>query len=474
MPRHLHHSLALVTTLAAACGDVTKPAVPRVIAGGGIGDGKITGTLFVHVTDDDTRAPVSSANVRVGEASAANPCEVLTDSTGLATFDATNCPMLKGPVTVTASASGYAPATWIGANGTNLTVPIRPRVRPTIDSATVSGTIAGWDSLPAPAPNHMLLGLVGFSQTRNLGDPANEMVQGTRTVNVMIGAVTTPQPVPANVCVRRQETLASVNDCNWQLKTRTGAQALYAIIIDQDTKGTEADTDDTQTVVGWAIKTNETFGANEQATGKSLELITDANMQAFTAAFASPPSGMDYVGAFPMLDIGDSGRIPVFFPALDLTHTMTRVPKVAGQLANAKYDLVAMARDAMDQEEPASIHWLRGVDPSATVEVKAWMLPPTALSTAGGMFSFTPAAGASVHSAELNDAGGARAWSISIFNGATSFTLPGVSPDPLPLGTVRYKVTAMKIPGVDLGNVVFDDVVDKVTDMSSDEVSYTR
>jgi hypothetical protein len=474
MPRHLHLSLALLYSLAAACGDVSTPPGPRVIPGGGIGDGKISNTLFVHVMDDDTRKPVSSASVRVGTAAAAAPCEVLTDSTGLATFDATNCPMLKGPVTLTASAAGYAPATWIGANGTNLTVPVRARTRPAIDSATVSGTIAGWDSLPAPAANHMTLAIIGYSQSRQLGDAANEIPQGTRSVNAMLGAVTTPLTIPANVCVRRQETLVSVNDCNWQLQTRVGAQAVYAVILDQDTKGTEADTDDTQTVVGWALKTSQTFTAMQQVTGVSLELVTDDNMQPFTAAFASPPSGMDHVGAFPMIDIGDAGRIPVILPALDLTHLMTRVPKAAGQLANAKYDLLAAARDAADQAEPASIAWLRGVNASGTVEVKSWMLPPTALSATGGTFSFAPAAGATVHAAELNDAMGARAWSISIFDGSSSFTLPGLSPDPLPLGMVQFKVSAMKVPGVDLGNVAFDAVAERLTDMSSDVVMFSR
>ena len=473
MPRNLSLTFSIVA-LAAACGDVSKPAGPRLIPGGGIQDGKITNTLFVYVTDDDTREPVSSANVRVGAASSTAPCEVLTDSTGLATFDATSCPTLKGPVTLTASASGYAPATWIGADGTNMTVPIRSLVRSSVPSAMVSGTIAGWDGLPAPAANHQTLAIIGSSQSRQLGDAANEMVQGTRSVNAMIGVLTTPITIPGNVCVRRQETAVSVNDCNWQLKTRTGAQALYAVILDQDTKGTDAEADDTMTVTGWAIKTNETFTANQQATGLSLELISDANMQPFTAAFASPPSGMDYVGAFPMIDLGAAGRIPVVLPVLDLMHTMTRVPKPTGQLAGAKFDLLAQARDAADQPEPASIAWLHGVNAAGTVEVKAWMLPPTGLSTAGGTFSFSPVAGATVHAADLDNAAGDRVWSISIFDGTTSFTLPGVSPDPLPLGTVQFIVSAFKAPGANLSSFAFDDLQDQLTDLSSDAMAFTR
>src|SRR5687767_10528340 len=39
---------------------------PRVIAGGGIGDGPIDGVVNLYVIDDATREPVANAEVRVG------------------------------------------------------------------------------------------------------------------------------------------------------------------------------------------------------------------------------------------------------------------------------------------------------------------------------------------------------------------------------------------------------------------------
>ena len=104
---------------------------------------------------------ISSASVRVGDSSDSTPCVVLTDSTGLAKFEPDGCPGLKGPVTVTVSATGYAAATWIGVNGTNLTIPIRDISPPDVATATVSGTIAGWDSLPVPPLHHQTLALIG-------------------------------------------------------------------------------------------------------------------------------------------------------------------------------------------------------------------------------------------------------------------------------------------------------------------------
>ena len=79
-----------------------------------------------------------------------------------------------------------------------------------------------------------------------------------------------------------------------------------------------------------------------------------------------------------------------------------------------------------------------------------------------------------MHSAELQTMDGQRRWAITIFDGSTSFTLPGLSPDPLPLGTIRYAVSALRIPGVDLRNLVFDQLGDVVTDISTDAITYSR
>jgi len=91
-----------------------------------------------------------------------------------------------------------------------------------------------------------------------------------------------------------------------------------------------------------------------------------------------------------------------------------------------------------------------------------------------GTFSFTPVTGATVHGAELQTMDGQRRWGITIFDDTTSFTLPGLSPDPLPLGTVRFAVSALRIPGADLKNIVFDDLRDVLTDISTDEITYSR
>ena len=458
------------TWLAAAaigCGGVSGPPMPKLIEGGGVADGKVNGTLFVYAIDDETRAVMASASVRVGDSSDPAPCTGLTDSTGLAKFQQDNCPGLKGPVTVTVSAAGYSPVTWIGVNGTNLTIPIRNTNPPPVPTATVSGTIAGWDSMAVPPAHHQTLALIAASQSDLLGDRANNLSQGMRTV--LVGLL--PVQIPQNVCVLN----AAVSDCNWTLTTRTGAQAHVALVVDQfDNNTPDSDADDTFTLTGIAMKRGLTFDEDATATGETLDMLTDADMQAFTASFASLPSGMDYMGGFPALELGNEGRIGFTLPALDMTHTTSRIPKLAGALADAHYSLIAQAQDAKDQDRPSSLAWMRTVDVGAPVALASWLPPPSNILVNAGTYSWSAVSGATVHGAEIQNIQGQRVWSITAFDGSTSFTLPGLSPDPLPPGTLAFEVSALKIPGVDVNNFKLDDARDEITAISKDFVSFTR
>jgi hypothetical protein len=474
--------LAVLVAAAGACGSNNPlpqpPAEPHIIPGGGIADGPIRGALSVYVIDEDTRDVLSSAAVRVGAADEQEPCDALTDSTGLARFQSSGgtpdgggaggCKLLTKPVTLTVSATGHAPTTWIGCDGSNVTIALRAISTPALGRATVTGTIGGWDTLPAPALNHQRLAVIGASTNPDLSDRANNLDQGTRAVDVAGTDYTID--IPSNICVRN----ALVDDCNWALTTHAGPQAHYAILLDQDTKGTDDDADDTTTITGWAIKTGLSFAGGTTTGAERLEMIADSDMQSFAATFAAGPSGLDYVIAYPVLDLGTDGRITIVLPTLDKTSMMTRVPKLIGPLAGGRYDMLATARDDATKAQPATITWLRGVNPSATTAVSSWLPPPTAIAMTGGRFSFTPVTGATVHGAELQTMDGQRLWSITIFDGTTSFTLPGLSPDPLPLGTIKFAVSALRIPGVDLKDVAFDDLADVLTDISTDEITYSR
>jgi hypothetical protein len=293
-------------------------------------------------------------------------------------------------------------------------------------------------------------------------------------VDVDVGGQIYPFDIGANICVRNSNPAALVNDCNWVLTTHAGPQAHFAILVDQDTMGTDVDTDDTFTVTGWGIKTGLSFGDGTVTNSEMIQPIADGDMQSFSASFASGPSGLDYRVALPVLDLGAEGRISIILPALNSTMTMTRVPRLTGPLQGAHYDMIASATDDPTKPLPATVTWLRNVNPSATVAVTSWLPPPSAITMANGTFSFTPVTGATLHGAELQTPDGQRRWSITIFDGTTSFTLPGLAPDPLPIGMIRYAVSALKIPGVDLKNIAFDDLADVLTDLSSDAITYSR
>jgi len=469
MQRFLSFTLLAVAAvlLVVGCGGVSGPPKPRLIPGGGVGDGPIDGTLYVHVTDEETRDVLSSASVRVGDASDPTPCTVLTDSTGLAKFEPDGCPGLKGRVTLTVSATGHAAATWIGINAANITMPLKPMNPPAVDSATVSGTIAGWDSMPVPAAHHQTLALIGYSQSNMLGDRANEIAQGTRAVTVGTASFT----IPGNLCVIN----AAVSDCSWQLNTRTGAQAIIGIIVDQfDSNTPDDDTDDTFTVTSYAMKRGLSYTAGENATGVTLEMIADTDMQTFTASFPSLPSGMDYMGAFPALELGEEGRIGFTTPALDMARTTTRVPKLTGTLASAHYSLIAQAQDSQEQSNPSTLAWVHEAAVSSTVSVPTWLAPPSNLAVRDGSFGFSVVPGATIQGGEIRNITGQTVWSISIFDYSTGFALPGLSPDPLPVGTLTFEASAMQIPGVNLGAFTIDDVRDRITAISNDVVTFTR
>ena len=123
---------------------------PRVIPGGGIGDGAIDGEVNVYVIDSETDEPLADAMVHVGS------IEGMTDATGL--FVASGD--LSGPQEITGMKTGYVTQSWIGANGANVTLPLDPTAAnaPDVPQGAVSGSIDGWADLTPPTG----LGVVAF------------------------------------------------------------------------------------------------------------------------------------------------------------------------------------------------------------------------------------------------------------------------------------------------------------------------
>ncbi len=434
--------IALGLFILAACGGGKNDVDPRVVPGGGVGDGAINGELNVYVIDEITDEPVAGATVSVGEPGA-EPLEGVTDSTGLFTFDGD----LEGPQTITAVASGYAVATWFGANGANVTIPLSPETEPPVAQAQLSGTIAGWDTL-APATDHAYIALVQYSQTTDLGDPANNLPQGGGT------------GLPANACIN--STFATM--CDWVLNTRTGQVDIYAIIIDVDTNGTPTDdTDDTWTVVGMAYDLGLTVEDGVDQSNISLVQADEGTMATADLTLAASPSGLTSTFGLVGVDMGATGTW--MFPVITDQNIAMMVPNLEGDFAGATYRALAATSDgAEDGAQTVILH--RGLTDVSAHDMGAWLPLAGDPAVASGTYSYSPVDGASMHVVDL-EAAGESLWNLAMLDGRTEFTLPAVDPSPLPGGAIDMRVSAIEVPDFDAGDFELDALLDQVTRISA-------
>ena len=433
--------------------DAPPGSGPMLIAGGGVANGPIAGTLYIYVVESGGSKPIAGASVRVGAAADPSPKTATTDATGLATFTDAS---LTGAQTITATASGHAAATWIGANGTDVTIPldVSPRVTPT---AHATGTIAGWDNLPSPSLTHYNLGVVLYSFVADVTDPANSIAQGTAS-----------DGTPLDTC------LTSINgsSCAWQLATRTGPQLHLATIVDGNTNGTSDPSDDTYTLIGYAAGSPVTLSSGQTQSNESLAMISKAAETAISVSFPSAPSGLGHVIGIPMLDTGGSGKLVFPLPQIDPGHPSLQVLAPTGQFAGT-YDVVALATPSATVATPYSTVLQNGVTlPSVTID--PFLAAPTGLSASNGTYKFTAVSGASLDDARLTKSDGTVLWNVSILDGSTSFALPTLSPDPLPTGKLTLAITAADVGSFDAGHFAVPDITSRLHRASGATTTFTH
>jgi len=448
---------ALLASAAACGGDDDNLAEPRMIAGGGLGDGAIKGRVNVYVIDSETDDPVGGATVSIGEPGE-EPIEGATDSAGLFTVDDGG---LDGPTTITVIANGYVAQTWFGANAVNATIPIDPiNSSSSVPHAMLSGTIAGWDALPEPPTNHATLALVSYSQTRQLGDPANELVQPAGTGGL-----------PGNACVRS----SFLTQCDWDVNSRAGKIAVFAIIVDLDTKGTAGGDDDTTEVIGFAYEPGVTVEDGVNQGGLSLTQLPVGAMTEIGAVVPAAPSGLNEVGIIMGLDVGDDGIMMVGY--LDDPANRMLIPALQDDFSGDYYRAYAFAGPAGDDPEdddPMSARLLRDItDLGSDVDFGDWMALPKDVSETSGEFSFAPVAGAALHVASFRDSQGNEVWGAVLLDGRTTFSLPAITPDPLPTGQVTLLVSAFD-GDVDLQDFAIDDFQELMDALSRDRGTFTH
>ncbi len=447
--RSLPLLLSIASLALAACGG-DDPIEPAIIPGGGVHDPGIDGVVNVFVIDEDSDLPIANATVRVGT------IEGTTDATGL--FVAKD---VTGPQTIMARAAGHAASMWVGVDGANVTIPLAVTPTPTTQpaQAQLSGSITGWDALPAPAANHLRIALVSWSQDRELGARDNEITQ--------------PPPVamvPAGACVR--VPTAGSPPCAWKVNARTGTIALALTIGDLDTKGTATDADDVLTISGFSVRQPITVVAGANQTGLMLDLPGASSATTASLDFGTPPSGLTKVGALAGLDLGANGILRV--ASADRATTSAAIPSLS-LASGATYEFIGIAEEPVtDGTAAQSIVLHRGITSASGLAAGAWLPPPTGLASDRVTASFTRTPGADFHVVEFDTSSGSgtgnRVLSIGIFDDASQVTLPTAFA-PLPSGSVTMRVNTIDTGAeFDLRDFEIDAIVDDAVRLSADTI----
>jgi len=431
-------SISLLAAAICACGndveDIPDPQdgnhpPPRIIPGGGIGDGPIDGVVNLYVIDDATRAPIPGAAVRIGA------IDGTTDEAGLFVAEAED---LVGPQTVSVKAGAYRSDVWIGASGANLTMNLTRADQGAPPSGVLRGQIAGFGALAVPS-GHAKDAVVVYSQTSELGDPANEISSNG-----------------ASSCFVR---LAG-QDCSFTLTSRTGKVALIAAIYDRDLMGTPTVfTDDKLALIGWAMRRNVTVASGTAPVpGMDLTLLGAGQLQTVSVDLGAPPA-LKSVAGLVGLDLGEEGvlQLPAFVTPAASSLLVPRLDAVSA----SGYRLTGIAADG-DPARQQSVVLRKGLQ-GTSLAAGTWIAAPTGVSADRTSASWTRVPGATVHAAEYRS-GATRVLNVTVLDGSARFTIPDLIA--LPSGSLEVTVNAIGAPGLDVTSFSLDADEDKLVQVS--------
>ncbi|MDB4959759.1 MAG: hypothetical protein JWO36_7328 [Myxococcales bacterium] len=388
---------ASFTFLLVAC---TNDPSPRLINGGGIGDGEIDGTLNIYVIDHDTKAAIVNATVDVGAR------EGKTNAKGLVTFKD-----LSGPQTVAVKATGYASVAWVGANGANVTIPLDGTAA--VPQAKLSGTVAGWDTVTVPT-GHAKAAAIFYSQTDELGSNANNL----------------KTPNGGNFCGVGMAT------CSWTLVSRTGTLTVIAAIVDIDPKVVSDPNDDVITIIGWATKSGVTVQDAIDQSGLILTQVEVGNLQNVAIDYGSPPAALTDKAAIIGIEVSNSEvvQLPLFSTVKD----SMLAPKPTVFSPTATYRLTAVAQTTTADKGAQSI-LIRHNLSSTSLAAGSWLVPPTGVTVTRAKATFDKITNAKIYTVEWDDSAGTKLLGITLLDGSTSVDVPALVMLPAS-GTLTAKV----------------------------------
>jgi hypothetical protein len=438
--------ICLVASVIAACTTKETPnpdtrtgnaPPPRVIAGGGIGDGAIDGVVNLYVIDDKTRMPIPNATVRVGS------IDGVTDATGL--FVATS---VVGPQTVIAKATGYRSEVWFGANGANMTIDLQVADQPAPGHADLSGQITGFAGITVPA-GHAKVATIVYSQSDDLGDAANNL----------------PTANDKNTC----RAVNPGDGCTFTVTARTGHVGLIAAIFDRDGKGTSDPNDDTMTLIRWAYRPGITVTDGVNQTAQDLTLINTGNVGSQTVDFGVPPAALSSVFGVVGLETAADGvyQLPVFPTP---SNTAIQVPALTA-LGATGYRLTAIAQADASPSAVQSIV-VRRAQSSGTFTAGTWLAPPSSVVLTRTTASWGTVSGATVIGIEFTQGTTTvtHLLDMTVFDGSTSVKIPELVALPA-TGVLDAKLNAIGATGLDVGSFGLDAEKTKLDRVSAQPVT---
>lgn len=362
--------------------DGSLPEVPaRLLPGGGISDAPIGGVVHVFVVNALTRQPIANARVDVGATTGT------TDASGR--FDARGA-ALQGKQTVVAAKAGFRTEVWVGVQGANVTILLRPSPMPAVPQATIAGTIP---AIAGPTMmSHYKLGLVSYSDHDDQLDVENQIATPNNT----------------DYCVAPA--------CAYTVATRTGTVSLLGGLYDVDTKGTGTTNDDTASFLGWAIETGITVVDGVPQIGHVLPAVMPAQLQTVTVDLSGAPAGYTPFGAVgievsehEVLNLQTSARVGA--PSIKAP-ALTVVP-------NSRYRLTAVL---VDGQGARGIVYRRRLT-TAALATGAWFVPPPPATADHTGASWTPPPDATISGVVFRD-GTTDLVAIVAFDGSVASALP--------------------------------------------------
>jgi len=434
-------SLGLFALLIAGCGDdggatpdtqTGNHPPPRVIPGGGIGDGPIDGVVNLYVIDDASRSPISGATVRVGD------LDGTTDATGLFVAEG-----VVGPQTVVVKASGMRSELWLGANGANMTLALKPSADPMPTKANLSGSITGFANLTVPA-GHNKTAIISYSNDDKATDAANNIATFGNQ----------------NIC----STNVPTGGCTFTVTTRTGNVALLAAIYDHDTNNTPLNgNDDTFTWIGWATATGLNVSNGVDQTGVAMTMVAVGDLGNVTVAFGTPPSNLPNVAGIVGVELGASGTLQLLPQILSPTNTTVMAPKLSA-FAGSTYRFTALANNGQAATSAGSFKLIRG-QTATSLDAGTWLSTPSSLTLTRTGGSWTAVSGALIQGVEYDLLDKTHVLSVTAIDASTSFTIPDLVALPTS-GSLIARGTAL-MGTIDLQNFSLDEALPKVTGFSA-------